>query len=158
MAGVFIDLAGTADAPALAALQQACFSHPWTLRQVEDEIAAGPPGGVLVARRGGPGAEVAILAACAYRVVADEAHVLDVTVSPAWRRRGLARRLVSLALLRSLRAGARSAQLEVRAGNSAALALYAGLGFEASGRRRGYYSEPTEDAILLAKRRLGALS
>ena len=50
------------------------------------------------------------------------------------------------------------AGLEVRAGNSAALALYAGLGFEASGRRRGYYSEPTEDAILLAKRRLGALS
>jgi ribosomal-protein-alanine N-acetyltransferase len=158
MSGVFIDLAGPVDAPALAALQQACFSHPWTLRQVEDEIAAGPPGGVLVARRGSPGTAVAILAACAYRVLADEAHVLDVAVAPAWRRRGLARRLVSLALLRSLRAGARVALLEVRAGNTAALALYASLGFEACGRRRGYYAEPAEDAILLAKRGFEASS
>ena len=142
--GVFVARARPGDADELTRLQSACHSHPWTRAQVEGELAQGPPGGVLVARAG-PG----ILAACAYRVVADEAEVLDVCVEPAARRLGLARLLVRLAMARAARAGARSARLEVRASNAAARALYAALGFREAGRRRDYYSAPVEDALLL---------
>lgn len=158
MPGLFIDRATPADVEALSTLQRACFSHPWSAGQVADEIAAGEPGAVLVARSAARGQGVSIRAACAYRVVADEMHLLDVSVEPSWRGLGLARRLVALALRRAARAGARSAFLEVRAGNTPALSLYASLGFASCGRRAGYYSEPVEDACLLVRRDLAALS
>jgi ribosomal-protein-alanine N-acetyltransferase len=89
------------------------------------------------------------VAFCAYRVVLDELHVLDVAVHPKARRRGLARLLLRLALRGGARAGARLALLELRAGNEAALALYLSLGFKSVGRRREYYRQPVEDALLL---------
>jgi ribosomal-protein-alanine N-acetyltransferase len=141
---VFVARAATSDAGALAALQAVCHSHPWTREQVEAEVALGPPGAVLVAR-----SRSGIVAACAYRVVADEAEVLDVCVAPGGRRNGLGRLLVRLAIGRASRAGARSARLEVRASNAAARALYASLGFREAGWRRAYYSAPVEDAVLL---------
>jgi [ribosomal protein S18]-alanine N-acetyltransferase len=142
--GVFVARAGPLDAPALARLQAACHSHPWTLEQVEAEIAQGPPGSVLVARSGD-----GIRAACAYRVLGDEAEVLDVCVEPSARRGGLGRLLVRLAMARAARAGARTARLEVRVSNEPARRLYASLGFRERGLRRGYYSAPVEDAVLL---------
>ena len=54
-------------------------------------------------------------------------------------------------MARAARAGARRALLELRAGNREALALYESLGFGRLGVRRGYYSEPTEDALVLAR-------
>jgi ribosomal-protein-alanine N-acetyltransferase len=87
--------------------------------------------------------------------VADEMEILDVAVLPSSRRRGVARFLVSLALRRAARAGAGTAFLEVRAGNSGARALYAGLGFREAGVRRSYYREPVEDAVLMRLEGLG---
>jgi ribosomal-protein-alanine N-acetyltransferase len=142
--GVFVTRAEPGDAPALARLQAACHSHPWTLEQVEAEIALGPPGSVLVAR-----SRDGIQAACAYRVVADEAEVLDVCVDPSARRGGLGRLLARLAMARAARAGARSVRLEVRISNEPARRLYAALGFRERGLRRGYYRAPVEDALLL---------
>jgi ribosomal-protein-alanine N-acetyltransferase len=84
-------------------------------------------------------------------IVADEAEVLNLAVAPAFRRRGVARALLA-ALLDALEArGARSLFLEVRASNSAALALYRAFGFRELGRRIGYYRAPHEDAITMVK-------
>ena len=149
--GVFLERAVAADAPALAALDAVCFSHPWTPAQVAEEVAGGPPGAVLVLRGLGRDGRVALCAACAYRVVLDEMEILDLAVHPAWRRRGLARALVCLAFRRASAAGARTALLEVRAGNREALRLYESLGFVRHGLRRQYYSEPVEDAVLLRR-------
>jgi ribosomal-protein-alanine N-acetyltransferase len=150
---VYLDRATPDDVVALAALQAVCFSHPWTRTQIAAEIAAGPPGAVLVLRspvaRGRPAEPCA---ACAYRIVLDELHLLDVAVAPDRRRRGLARFLMRVAMRRALRAGALTALLEVRAGNHEALALYASLGFERQGARRHYYRDPVEDALLLQRR------
>lgn len=79
-----------------------------------------------------------------------EAEVLRLGVRPALRRKGWGRVLV-LGVLKRLRAeGALRIYLEVRAGNSAAQALYRATGFHETGRRRGYYSNPPEDAVLMA--------
>jgi ribosomal-protein-alanine N-acetyltransferase len=72
-------------------------------------------------------------------------------VAPEARRRGLARRLLRQVLETAVHQGARAAHLEVRAGNEAARALYRSMGFREVGRRGGYYSAPTEDAVLLSR-------
>jgi [ribosomal protein S18]-alanine N-acetyltransferase len=150
--GVFLRQALPADVPALAALEAACFTHPWTARQIEDEIAAAGPGGVLVleGRRGSDGSG-GIRAYGAFRRVLDELHVMTLAVAPAERRRGLARWLLGFALGRAARGGVRRALLELRVGNREALALYESLGFRRIGLRRDYYRAPLEDALVLAR-------
>lgn len=142
------------DVPQLAALEAESFSHPWTEEQIRQEIAAPPPGAVLVLRAVVPsvsGATTTMLVAyCAYRIVVDEMHVMDVAVAPRWLRRGLARWLLRFCLTRAARDGAVRAVLEVRSGNAAARKLYAGLGFSEIGRRRDYYAAPVEDAVVLS--------
>ena len=82
------------------------------------------------------------------RVAADEAEVLTLAVMPHARRAGLARGLLAAACTEAARRGAAAMLLEVGAANVAAQALYAGAGFCAVGRRRGYYGG-TEDALVL---------
>jgi ribosomal-protein-alanine N-acetyltransferase len=140
--------------PALEALERACFTHPWTAAQLEDEVAGATPGLVLVLE-GTPGGG-GLCAYCAFRLVLDEMHVMNVAVAPTARRRGLARWLLRFAMTRARREGAVRALLEVRAGNRQAVALYESLGFRRLGVRRGYYRDPVEDAIVLVREGLEA--
>ena len=95
-----------------------------------------------------------VRAYCVYRLIVDEMHILNVAVAPAWRRQGLARWILGFAMRKAAREGASRAFLEVRESNREALSLYEALGFVRVGARRGYYSEPLEDAVLLARERL----
>lgn len=155
--GVFLRRARPSDAAALARLETASFSHPWTEAQIADEIAHAGPGMVLVLEGWTDGADpgAAIRAYGAFRLVLDEVLVMNVAVAPGQRRRGLGSWLLAFALARASRAGARRALLEVRAGNQEALALYASLGFREIGRRRDYYRDPAEDALVLGREDLG---
>ncbi len=86
-------------------------------------------------------------------VAAGEAHILNICVAPAFRRRGY-----GLVVLQGLIEGARNARvkrvfLEVRPSNLAATRMYKGLGFSTVGRRHAYYKAPDnerEDALVLA--------
>lgn len=137
--------AGPADLDALLALEQASAVHPWTRAHfaavLDDERTR-----VFVLRDRAGG----LLAFCVLALAADEVEVHDVAVAPAARRRGLARALMEHALRDAAGRGARRAFLEVRASNRPARALYARLGFAPTGRRRAYYREPEEDAVLLS--------
>jgi [ribosomal protein S18]-alanine N-acetyltransferase len=158
--GSLLRRAVLADVPALAALEAACFTHPWTPAQIHEEVARVPPDMVLVLEGPGSpgGAPAGIRAYCSFRLVVDEMHVMNMAVHPGYRRQGLARRLLAFAMARAARAGARRALLELRTGNREALALYASLGFRSLGVRREYYREPTEDALVLAREPCGAES
>jgi ribosomal-protein-alanine N-acetyltransferase len=83
------------------------------------------------------------------RVAADEFEILNLAVGKLWRRRGVASRLVLAAVEEAQETGALQTYLEVRASNSAAIDLYAQLGFRVCGRRENYYRDPGEDAVLL---------
>jgi len=149
---VLLRQARASDVAALAVLEASCFTHPWTEAQIAEEVVAGPPGGVLVLegpRR--PDGSGGLRAYCAFRLVLDELHVMNVAVAPRERRRGLARGLLRVVLRRAARAGARRALLELRVGNAGALALYESLGFRRLSLRRAYYREPVEDALVLVR-------
>lgn len=107
---------------------------------------------MLVAR--GPGAvplaERPIAGFIVARHLADEIHINNVAIRPAFRRHGIAARLLQDVLSWGRGKGAIQAVLEVRAGNSSAQRLYRACGFEIVGRRRRYYKEPVEDALLMA--------
>jgi ribosomal-protein-alanine N-acetyltransferase len=73
----------------------------------------------------------------------------SVAVAQEERRRGVGRALCVAVIEWCQRQGAKEMELEVRVGSGGAIALYEGLGFVATGRRRGYYREPGEDALLM---------
>lgn len=83
------------------------------------------------------------------RLILPEAELESIAVAREFQRRGVARELFA-ALAEALgRSGVGEIMLEVRAGNGAALGLYRSMGFVEEGRRRGYYADPVEDAVLM---------
>lgn len=83
------------------------------------------------------------------RLGADELHINNVAVRERHRRQGIGRDLLKRILEEGKRSGIPRAFLELRAGNSAALALYEKCGFSVTARRKNYYSEPAEDALVM---------
>jgi len=83
------------------------------------------------------------------RMGADELHINNVAVREPYRRLGIGRALLDLILAEGKRSEVPSAFLELRAGNTAALALYEDCGFRVTARRSKYYSEPIEDALVM---------
>lgn len=132
-----------ADVPSVAALEKLCFSDPWSVSSIASELD-NPLSLWLVWEEDG--------AAAAYlgvQRVPPQADVMNVAVSPALRRRGIARAL--FAELERRLPEIDELFLEVRASNSGAIALYRKLGFEQVGRRPNYYLDPREDALILRK-------
>ncbi|GAC1663914.1 MAG: hypothetical protein NVS9B4_19010 [Candidatus Acidiferrum sp.] len=84
-----------------------------------------------------------------------EAEILNLAVRPADRRRGCATALLNAALTEHRLQGSTSIILEVRPSNHAALAFYGKFGFVRSGVRPGYYRDPNEPAVLMAKKITG---
>jgi ribosomal-protein-alanine N-acetyltransferase len=84
------------------------------------------------------------------RVVAGEAELLNLVVAFGARRRGIATALLSAALDRVKRAGAKAIWLEVRESNREAIAFYQAHAFEQRSRRPNYYRDPTEDALVFS--------
>lgn len=137
------------DVAAVAAIELASFSDPWSVRAFADLLDA-PAVRFLVATA--DGAVVGYLVAV---FAADEAEIANVAVDPACRGRGIGARLLDEALAEGGRRGTAQMYLEVRASNVAAQRLYASRGFEGVGRRKRYYERPPEDALVL-RRTFGA--
>jgi len=81
--------------------------------------------------------------------MAAEAEIENLAVAPQARRLGLGLALCKVAIEACESASVQAVTLEVRAGNRAALSLYARFGFEQTGLRADYYANPAEDAVLL---------
>lgn len=147
------------DAEALALLELECNPQPWSLSALRSHIAAMAPrtasqfpeSEVTASLRWGAGLFLGDNLAGYWlgQSVDDEAEILLVGVGMAWRRKGLALRLLTEALAAFAKAGIKLTHLEVRAGNVPALALYAALGFARRGERKGYYSDNGDDAVLM---------
>jgi len=82
-------------------------------------------------------------------VVGDEAELANLVVAPDHQRRGIGTRLLRRFLDDAAGRGARKVYLEVRESNATARSMYEGYGFRVVGRRKGYYRNPLEDALVM---------
>jgi ribosomal-protein-alanine N-acetyltransferase len=134
------------DASALAALELRCDGAArWGEAAYREIGMSGITG--WVAARG-----TAVLGFVLVRVVADEMEILNLAVDPEARRQGIAERLVAHTIEEVKRADVMRVYLEVRESNSGARAFYSAKGFAEQGRRKNYYSQPGEDALVLVLR------
>lgn len=158
------------DAAAVALVEQACFSDPWSeetiramaesrldfcfvLRAAGDSqvgVTGGDPAQDPQAGISGDG----VFGYAALRIVADEAELLRIGVLPDMRGKGYGRELLERVTAFAREHGAAAMTLEVRAGNETARRLYESAGFAEEGRRKNYYREPAEDAVLMWNRSL----
>lgn len=127
----------------VAAIERACFARPWS-RDFFDQELFNDTVSLVVAQ----GEDGTVLGYGELGVVLDEGCLEKIAVDPRFRRQGVAREILG-AFLRFGRAHLAFLTLEVRESNDAAIALYRSLGFEAVGRRKDYYREVHEDAILM---------
>ncbi len=138
--------------PDILALEEACFSSPWTRKMLEAELTNNQFAYFLVARRredSRPQAEPTIFGYHCFWIVFEELRLMNLAVRESMRRRGVGRALVTEALRLGLEQAATRAVLEVRASNDPACSLYARLGFVQIGHRPRYYTNPIEDAVLM---------
>ena len=85
------------------------------------------------------------------RIIGDEAEILNMAVDKLHRRHGIGSGLLTAAISAAQVQNAQNIYLEVRESNSAAISFYGQHGFEKASERRGYYSRPTENAVVMKK-------
>jgi len=125
-------------------LDKMSFSLPWPERSFRFELTDNPASRCWVAEVDGR-----IVGMIVVWLLIEEAHVATLATHPDFRRQGIAKKLLAHALQYLSNEGAQSSFLEVRASNSAAQEMYGKFGYKESGRRRHYYKDNDEDAILM---------
>lgn len=130
---------------AIARLESICFSDPWSENSISSELnnplslwLAAVEDGIVVGYIGS-------------QTVLGETDMMNVAVHPEHRRCGIAQLLIETLVERLKELGSHCLTLEVRASNIPAITLYGKLGFQEVGRRRNYYRNPREDALILRK-------
>ncbi len=143
---------GLESAPALAAIEARCFPDPWDAAAFVAAFGRAPFAAYGLSGPGGEG----LWAYATFHFLGDEFEVLNIAVDPARRGLGLATRLFVHVLQQTDKMGMYRGYLEVRAGNAPARRLYARQGFVEVGRRRRYYPDNGEDALVMAREMLPA--
>ena len=129
----------------IAELEKICFSDPWSEKSIASELN-NELAFWLTAIEGD-----LVAGYIGSQTVIDETDMMNVAVHPDFRRKGIAEALVN-ALVEAMKSrGSRCLTLEVRASNEPAIMLYEKLGFSQIGRRKNYYRNPREDALILRK-------
>jgi len=137
------------DIPAVMEIDRLSFPIPWSERTYQFEIKENPSSHLLVTTTDFVPEFRVIVGFSGYWLVVDEAHISTFAVHPEWRRQGIGGALMGEMLRQAALQGARLATLEVRVSNLVAQHLYAHYGFLPVGRRRGYYRDNNEDALLM---------
>ena len=133
------------DAVAMQELEARCFSLPWTEEQCRTAFGQS----AFAAFGLWDGRELVAYVSLYHSL--DELEILNLAVSPERRRQGLGRHLLQMALQAAHKMGIRKSLLEVRESNAPAIGLYEGAGFRLAGRRRAYYHDPDEDALIYTR-------
>ncbi len=131
------------DADAVAELELKCFAMPWSradfFREVKNELAEYVVGEL----------DKKIVAYAGAWVSFDQAEVMHVAVTPELRGQGVGTILFGELIKAVKERGAKSITLEVRPSNIAAIKLYENFGLRSVGRRKNYYRDNDEDALIM---------
>lgn len=133
------------------AIERVSFHTPWSRAAFRYELTENRVARCIVARIGDRVGGYL----CLWEV-GHEIHITNLAVHPTFRRQGIGRRLLEPTLEAARRRGVSLALLEVRPTNAEAIGLYESLGFRVIGRRKGYYFDTGEDALVMESALVGA--
>lgn len=122
-------------------IEKACFDSPWSKEDLENQIGI-ETSHFLIAQLDGK-----TVGYMGLQIFSGEGYVTNIAVLPQYRRRGIASALISKQLENKMQ----FITLEVRESNTGAINLYLKHGFEPVGKRRGFYTKPDEDAVIMTK-------
>lgn len=131
------------DLPRVVEIEKQCFGERWTINAFANELA-NIASSYFVASDGKQ-----TIGYAGYWLILEEAHITTIGVEPRHQRRGYAEQILIAMIDHAARAGAKWLTLEVRASNVAAQRLYEKYGFTSLGRRRAYYQDNNEDALIM---------
>ncbi|MDH6061446.1 ribosomal protein S18-alanine N-acetyltransferase [Chrysosporum bergii ANA360D] len=134
------------DINAILELDQACFGGLWTMEGYQRELNS--PNSELLGLSSRFALPKLIGMGCFWAIL-EEAHITILAIHPQYQRQGLGQALLYSLLKTASDRGLERATLEVRASNVAAISLYEKFGFKIAGRRRLYYQDNGEDALVL---------
>jgi len=134
-----------ADLDQVMAIEKKSFAAPWSRNLFKETLAFSLAFNFVVRKK----VDNKVVGYANFYLIRDEVQVLNIAIEPASRGKGYATSLLehAIALLRQRKA--EDFYLEVREGNAHALRLYHKLGFRKIGKRRKYYPETNEDAIVM---------
>ena len=136
------------DIPAVVAIDRLSFPNPWSERSYTFELKHNPSSRLFVAEVCDVDVDQ-VIGFIGFWFVIDEAHISTLAVHPAYRGYKIGNRLLEVALDSARDMGGCLATLEVRESNQVALKLYQKYGFLPAGRRKRYYRDNNEDAIVM---------
>lgn len=125
----------------VAKIENACFAHPWSRKDLGAQLSIDTSHFIVASLNGRAVGYMGL------QIFSGEGYVTNVAVLPEYRRRGIAEALVTAQMKNDMR----FITLEVRKSNAAAIALYEKSGFENVGIRPKFYTDPTEDAVIMTK-------
>ena len=150
---LLIERMRSGDIPAVQAIEREIFLSPWPRNAYASELSQNRQAHYFVLRDGGRGD---IIGYGGLWKVSDEAHITTIGVRTLSQHQGLGTAMFAALVQRSYELGARWITLEVRVTNGHAIRLYERFGFKAIGRRRGYYTDNGEDAVVMGSDSLHA--
>ena len=134
------------DAAAAAQLEARVSSEAWSEKSYRDAVNNSDTVYVAVLH------EQTLIGCCGLWISLEDADVCNVVVEREYRRQGIAEKMLIFLMEKGREAGVENFTLEVRSGNIPAIRLYEKLGFVVEGIRKGFYSDPKEDALIMWKR------
>lgn len=137
------------DLPRVVEVERACFGERWSLAAFQNELA-NPQSSYFVGLESGQ-----IVAYAGYWLILEEAHITTIGTDPAHQGCGFGARMLLHLIEHAARAEAHWLTLEVRVSNEAAIGMYEKFGFTSLGRRRGYYHDNHEDALVMWTENIG---
>lgn len=133
------------DLPEIIAIEQLCFSDPWSSNSLLDEINL-PRSCCLVIRE-----NQAMVGYAMLRQILNEGHIMNIAIHPEYQNHGIGTLLMGELLKQADTNGIVSIFLEVRISNKPAVQMYQKLGFELISTRKNYYTHPCEDALVMVR-------
>ncbi|MBE5928233.1 MAG: ribosomal-protein-alanine N-acetyltransferase [Lachnospiraceae bacterium] len=131
------------DIEEIFAIEAECFTEPWTKESFKYSVDTESDYSVVAVCDG---------RVCGYlmlRITYDSADIMNVAVAASYRKKGIAGLMMQDVIGYAKNKGVESFLLEVRESNAPAIGLYEKMGFKTIGRRKGYYTSPTEDALVM---------
>ena len=149
---VFVGLMEQKHIPQVCEMERLCFAVPWTEKMFADELHNPLTRYVVLLDRQSP---TEVVAYGGYWKIFEEGHIINIAVHPSWQGQKAGTYLMEQMMQFAAAEGVQAMTLEVRPSNTHALKLYEKLGFVVEGRRKGYYEDNGEDALIMWYRAKG---